>query len=155
MDMDHELRRAKWLLITALFFCISACFTWGEFLYLVTGKEAVGNVGKVYEVTKRSYGSESRTLSVEYTFFESDGTLRSGVQSLSRDWPVPQDGKVKILYTPGKDGNSRLVGHANWVAIGLFALTSTVMLFFVFRLFREAYIATREELPRRKRPKVV
>jgi hypothetical protein len=151
MDSESELARAKWLLIFIALFFISGCMSWGEMMYLIVGKDAEARIAKVYESTRRGrFGLARGTyLTVEYSFMESDGTQRTGMDSVALDWPVPESGKVRVRYRAGADGESRLAGHVNWGALALFGVSFGFVGFFAFRLWREASDATRER-PRKK-----
>lgn len=146
--MRNELGRAKWLLLSALIFLMSACVSWGEVVYLVVGQHAQGRVERAYEVTRRSrLGLHSKRLVVEFTFTEGDGTRRKGSDTLSVDWPVPADGVVAIQYTAGVEGSSRVAGHVNWVALTIFTLSLLAMGGFGYHLWQEASEATRDRKP--------
>jgi hypothetical protein len=134
MDQEFELARFKWILLALVVFIISGCLSWGELMYLVTGKDAEANIGKVYEVTKKG----SKWLSIEYSFSEPDGTSHNGDLNAALDWRPPANGKVPVRYTPGKDGNVRLAGAVNWIALGCFGGSMALVAFFGIRLFLQA-----------------
>jgi hypothetical protein len=150
MDADKELGRAKWLLISAVLFLVSCFLCYSEIAYLLSGHVTQATVTKAYEVQRGRFGLSTR-LTVEYTFTEPDGTPRTDSDTVGTDWELPSTGTIAVQYTPGVDGRSRLSGHVNWVGIAIFVVSVGVLGFFGYRLWREAYDATRPTKPGRKR----
>src|SRR5262245_21527272 len=120
MDEESELGRAKWVLGSVLFFFASCWICYPELTYLLYGREAQATIKNIYEVTETEFFvvTTGKHLSVEYTFTEPDGTARTASRSVGMTWSIPPDGKVRVTYTPGADGYSRLSGHVNWIGIG-------------------------------------
>lgn len=143
MDSEHELARAKWLIISVLIFLVSGCISWGELVYLFAGEDAQADIEKAYETTRRGWLGGSRRVTVDYTFTEPDGSRRTGTDTVPSDWVLPENGKVPVRYTPGEDGDSRVAGQVNWVALAFFGLSLAAVGWFGFRLWREATEATR------------
>lgn len=139
MDMDNELARAKWLLMSAALFLASCCMTYGEASYLLKGRETSATITKAYEVTQRGrFGTDrGQRLTVEYTFTEPNGTQRRDSDTVGLDWNVPASGKIPVQYTPGVDGRSRLAGHVNWLGIGIFAVSVVLIALFALGLYKE------------------
>jgi hypothetical protein len=149
--MNSELARAKWLLFSIALFLVTGCVSWGEFTSLVFGRDIQADVVNSYEVTRKGrFGSnQGQKQVVDYSFTEPDGTRRLGTDTVSTDWTIPAGGKVTVRYTAGVNGNSRLGGHVNWIALSLFGLSSISMGVVGFMLWRTAREATRESRPRR------
>jgi hypothetical protein len=152
MDAAQEVGRAKWLILAALVFLVSGCVSWGEFAYLLTGKTADAKITKVAEVTKRGrFGISTGTqLEVSYEFTEADGTRRTASDTADVNWPVPPSGKTPVQYTPGADGNSRLAGKVNWIALSIFGVALVAVGWFTFRLIRRASAEVNDTKPKRK-----
>ena len=153
MDSDHELARAKWLLLSAAIFLISGCISWDELVYWVSGRDIQADVVKAYQVTRRGRlgQSEVQRLTVDFAFTEPEGTRRTGTDTVARDWPLPGGGKVPVRYTAGANGSARLSGHVNWVGLVLFGFSLGSVGVFGFRLWREAVDATRDQKPKRRK----
>jgi hypothetical protein len=140
MDMDEEVGRAKWLLLSGVMFLVSCFICYAELRYLISGREVQATVTKVTEVTqRRRYGlGESKHLSIEYAFQEPNGTMRKGEDSVGLDSPLARGPTVPVQYTPGGDGRSRLVGHVHWVGIAVFVISVSILGVAGWRLWREA-----------------
>jgi hypothetical protein len=153
MDEESELRRAKWLLAGLVIFIVSGIISYRELTYFVMGRNANAHITKAYETVRRSRGGETISLSIDYEFTESDGTKRTGSDTVARNWPLPDDGVILVRYTPGTDGNSRISGQVNWVGPILFVISLVVVIVFFVKLMIEARQATRElsRGPRRRR----
>jgi hypothetical protein len=153
MDADNEIARAKWLLFSGLLFVVSCFICYDELVYVLKGRETQATVTKAYEVTRRGRFGLSRgtRLTVEYAFTEPDGTRRSDSDTVDPDWDLPSTGTVRVRYTPGASGRSRLAGHVNWGGIGIFVVSLGVMGYFGFRLWREAAEAMRPRKSKRVR----
>ncbi len=145
MDSDNETARAKWLAGAAIISLLSGCFSWGELVYLLFGRDAQADVTKALLVTRggRLGVGGREMLVIEYEFTEPDGIKRGGTDTVPPDWPPPVNGKVPVRYTAGEKGHSRLAGHVSWVALTLFALAAGGVAVFGYRLMREANDATR------------
>lgn len=152
MDADSELVRAKWLFISGFLFLVSCCICYDEVIYLLSGREVKANVTRAYEFTRRRFGVVTgKSLTIEYTFTEPDGTHRSGSDTVGTDWEVPATGGIPVRYTPGAEGRSRLAGRVNWVGVGFFVISLGVLGFFGYRLWREASKALGPGKPKRAR----
>jgi hypothetical protein len=148
MELFSQLSRFRWILAAIVVFLISGCMTWGELIYLVSGRNAEADIVKINEVTRRGrFGIPRQSLVVNYSFAEADGTRRTGADTMSADWTAPSSGKVPVRYTPGANGNVRLVGNVNWLSIILFGVSVAIIGFFGFRLWSEATEASRERNP--------
>ena len=152
MDAGHEIGRAKWVIAAGIAFLVSGCVTWGEFVYLLTGKTADARVTKVVEVTKRGrFGvSSGSQLEVSYDFAEADGTRRTGTDTAALNWPLPASGTTPVQYTPGADGNSRLAGKVNWIALGIFGVLLLTVGVLTFLLIRKARAEVNDTKPKRR-----
>ena len=152
MDAAQEIGRAKWLILAGLLFLVTGCVSWGEFVYLLAGKTADAKVTKVMEVTKRGrFGISTGTqLEVSYEFTEADGTRRTASDTTDVNWPVPASGKTPVQYTAGADGNSRLSGKVNWIALTIFGVSLLAVGWFTFRLIRRASDEVNDKKPKRK-----
>jgi hypothetical protein len=155
MDEESELRRAKWLIFGIVIFLVSGFFSYRELVYAISGKETRGEITKTYLTEERRRGGTTTVRTVEYSFTEANGTQRTGTDTVSTTWPVPADRRISIRYTPGADGNSRLSGQANWIALVLFGISAIVVIVFFVKLMIEATQATRElnRGPRRRKKK--
>jgi hypothetical protein len=150
MDRDNEFGRAKWLALSGLAFVISCFVVYDEVVYLVRGRVATANVTSAYEVTTRRFGVVTgKSLTVEYTFTEPDGTPRSGSDTVSASWVLPETGGIPVRYTPGAEGRSRLAGHFYWAGVVFFFVALLVMGVFGYRLWREAKEAYEPKKPKR------
>jgi len=152
MDAGREIAKAKWLIIAGILFLVTGCVSWGEFIYLITGKTAEATITKPpTEVTTRGrFGIATGTkLEVSYSFTEADGTRRTGTDTTDLNWPVPASGKTPVQYTPGADGNSRLSGKVNWIALSIFVVTLLAVGWFTFRLIRQASAEVNDKPKRR------
>lgn len=118
---------------------------------LLRGRETRATITKAYEVPRRGrFGlSQGTALTIEYSFTEPDGTRRTDSDTVNSDWDLPRAGTVPVRYTPGSDGRSRLVGHVNWVGIGFFVVSVSVLSIAGYLLWREASEATRPSKGRR------
>jgi hypothetical protein len=150
MDMDSELARAKWLLVSGALFLVSCFICYSELIYLLRGKQIHANVANVYEVHRGRFG-QRMMLTVEYSFTEPDGRRRSGSAIVNPDWEAPANGMVVVQYTPGSDGRSRLAGDVNWFGIAFFVASVGVLGFFGYRLWREASEAVRPARSKRRK----
>lgn len=152
MDAGHEIAKAKWLILAGIAFLITGCVSWGEFIYLITGKTAEATITKTAEVTKRGrFGISTGTkLEVSYSFTEADGTRRTGADTTDLNWSVPTSGKTPVQYTPGVEGDSRLSGKVNWIALSIFAVTLLAVGWFTFRLIRQASAEVHDKKPNRR-----
>ena len=123
---------------------VSCCVSYHELVFLLRGQHAKGVVTKTYETILRGrYGIErGRALTVEYTYTDADGHLRSDSDTVPLDWSQ---------YLPGAEGQTRLAGHMNKGGIALFVVMCSVVAFFAYRLWREASEATRPASSRRRR----
>ena len=121
-------------------FLVSGCMSWGELMYLVFGKTADARLTKVYESTGRT----RQYLTVEYSFTEADGRQRTGMDTVSLDWPVPASSKVTVRYRTGEYGDSRLIGNTKWGVLALFGILFGLVAFFAIRLWLEASNAVSE-----------
>jgi len=150
--VDTESGRAKALLIAGILFLGSSIYAYSELMYLVRGRDTTATITEAYKVTKRGrFGlSGGQQIEVEYKFTDADGNARTGSDRVDDDWPVPPDRKVAVRYRPGPDGSSRLAGHVGWTTLIIFGICLTGVCIFGFRLWREAYDATRDS-PRRKK----
>lgn len=142
MDSDSELARFKWLLFGAVLFLVSGCLSWGELVYLVSGRDGEATVTKVYEARRRF----RTTTYADYTFQDAEGNQRQDSAAMSD--PPAVGGKLAVRYTNGKDGSSRPAGRPNWIGISLFAGSLVWIGVFGFRLFREAREETRPKARR-------
>lgn len=142
MDAEHDLQKAKWLLIGIGLFLLGGCISWEEVMYLLRGRDAQATITKVFETRGRT----GNRLSVEYEFTESGVGQRRGNQTVSLDWPVPRDGKVMVRYTPGIDGDSRLSGHVRWLGLLLFFGSLVFVVIGIIVMGREAH----DDKPRKK-----
>jgi hypothetical protein len=151
MDPESELARAKWLLVAGAIFLVSGCVSWGELVYLVSGKTAQAEVTNAYETVRRRFGIEtSRQLTIDYAFNEPDGTRRIGTDSVSPNWRIPESGYVAVRYTPGADGSSRLAGNVHWFGLVFFLISMGAIVIFGIRLWRQAAEATGGMRPKKK-----
>jgi hypothetical protein len=153
MNGDSELRKAKWLFFSLAALVVSCCVSYHELVFFLRGQHAKGAVTKTYETILRGrYGIErGRALTVEYTYTDADGHLRSDSDTVPLDWSLPTDGSVTIQYLPGAEGQTRLAGHMNKGGIALFVVMCSVVAFFAYRLWREASDATRPASSPRRR----
>jgi hypothetical protein len=145
MDHENEIARAKWVLGALALFLISGCISYGEIAYFLNGQDAEATISKAYESRSRRGGA---ALTVEYTFTEPGGTYRKGMESVPLDWPVPENRKVAVRYTPGEDGSSRLAGRVRWVWLCVFGGSLVMILVAAALLLREG---AEEPAPRRRR----
>jgi hypothetical protein len=93
--------------------------------YLVHGQTAAVRVKDVTAFKERVRSLDVRRRHIDYEFTESDGTLRTGRETVSEGFRMSEDRTV--LYTPGADGRARLTGAVPWlrlcVFVGSLALT--------------------------------
>ena len=139
MDMDDELKRLKWLLISGVVFLISAFFSWREMTYAISGKEVDASLVRVYETTER--GRRGRTihkLAVEYEFKGSDGVVRKESDTISVDAPRPAGPTVAVQYLDGEAGRSRLAGNTQKFWLMIFFGSLAFIGYKIFKLVREA-----------------
>jgi hypothetical protein len=111
MDMDHELKRAKRLLSGIVLFIVSCFFAFGEGVYLIEGRETTAQITNVALVTTHGRSGPSKHLRVDIAFVGSNGTQRTGNDTISTDWVPPATGNVTVRYTPGIDGRARTAGR--------------------------------------------
>jgi hypothetical protein len=134
VEMDRIISKTRWILGGGLLFLFSCLMCFDELQYQITGQETVASIHNIYQSASRR-GMEQK---VEYIWVEPDGNLRKSMFTTSLDWVQPDDGKLRILYTPGVDGKSRLLGHPPWFWIGSFVISLSVIGFFIFKIQREA-----------------
>jgi hypothetical protein len=149
MDAENELARAKWVLMGGVVFVVSSIFSYRELDYALRGNKTQATVAKRYKIRTGRYGT-SEALRIEFNFVEPDGTKRQGYDTVGTDWQAPADGLIRIQYTAGENGRSRLAGRANWLPIIILLASLGLLGFFGFRLWREAAEATRPR-PRKRR----
>jgi hypothetical protein len=153
MNEDGEVRKAKWLFFSLIALLVSCCVSYHELVFFLRGQQAKGAVTKAYETILRGrFGSErGRALTVEYTYTDADGHMRSDSDTVPLDWSLSPDGSVAIQYLPGAEVQSRLAGHVNSGGIVLFVVMCSVVAFFAYRLWHEASEATRPARARGRR----
>jgi hypothetical protein len=146
MDSDSEVVRAKWLLAGFVVFLIGSWFSYRELIYLVRGREGPAVIARAYEVEKRGrWGLVTGTrVAVDFEFLDSEGNRRKGHDEMSSGWQPPRDGPVRVQYTPGADGSSRLAGHVNWFGPAVFAVALVYLVIMARRLLRRASRAVSE-----------
>ncbi len=150
MDQDSELRKAKWILAAGFVFLVSCFYAYGELAYLIWGRSAEARLTEPPKIVvmKSRRGGETEQLRVEYRFADGDSDLRTEVDMVPTDWPVPREGTVAIQYIPGDKYSSRLVGHRQTVWLVIFFLSLAATAFFVYRLAKEA----NEPIGKRRKP---
>jgi hypothetical protein len=140
MDTNRGTLRVKGLLFPGALFLVACFLCYGEVVYLLWGKEVRADVTSSYEATVRSRRGRVRPVerTVEYAFTEPDGTLRKDSDTIDINRILPADGTVRVQYTPGAGGRSRLAGHVNWLAFGFLVVSSVLLVVFACRLWFEA-----------------
>jgi hypothetical protein len=153
MDMDSEGIRAKGLIVAGILFLISSCFTWSEMYYLLFGKTTDATVTNVSEYTVRGrFGSNrGNKLSINYSFTEQDGTFRKGDDTVSTSFSGIYNNKVKVQYTSGENGSSRLYGNTKTGWLIIFAFSLLVLVGFGSWVAYASFANTRETPKKKKK----
>ena len=148
MESRAEVAGFQGILVAGAIFLISCFMVYDEFDYWLNGAEADAHVTKCYETTGRR-GSVSTTL--EYSFTEANGTARKGMSTLEQGWRPPGSGIVRVKYTPGQDGRSRLVGRPPRLAFYIFGGSLLAIGGFAIFIWIDALRATAPEKKRNRR----
>jgi hypothetical protein len=133
-DEDNPVRKFKYALMTGLMFLVSIYFSWQEFVYLIRGKMAVGNVTDTYQQSSGRFGTNKNRV-LEYSFREDGGLSRCGADMIGIDEPIPA--QVNIQYTPGENGRSRLEGHVRWYWLAFFFGSIVLLGIALYRLNKQ------------------
>src|SRR5690349_5495740 len=110
MDMDHEMRRAKFAVAALVVFFVCGYFAYHEARYAVFGATVDADVLRVSEqIIHGRRGSRTQKLLVEYRFADPSGTVRKESDTVPMDFPVAQQGEtLPVQFIGGVPGASRL-----------------------------------------------
>jgi hypothetical protein len=133
--MEHELGKLKRLIVFLVLLIVGCFFAYEELIYFVAGGDAAATVTKVSDVTVRRRWQETTRRQVEFSFVESNGTRRNGMDAMSASWTPPSTGDIQVRYTPGADGRARIAGNVNWIGVGLFAVMMCIVLVLGIRFY--------------------
>jgi uncharacterized tellurite resistance protein B-like protein len=130
-----------------------------ESVYFLWGQSATGTVTHTEKHVVKTYDSNGRTsgsyhsLSVEYTFKESNGTVRQDSFSIRHPFYPPRVSKrVYVEYVPGKPGWSRTTSESmpyyrffGWIAavVGVILAVITCVNYFDLQI---AFVRPKEKL---------
>ena len=145
MDDASELRKAKWLIVAGLAFCVSGCLSFSELNYLARGRTVEAEIREVLDTERGRRNREVPVRLEKYTYREPDGTIRDADDVMAADWAPPGDpGTVPVEFIPGSEYSSRVAGTgAIWPAY-VFGGSLVAFGWFGWRLAKEA-----NEPPRR------
>lgn len=132
-DPDNPVRKFKYALMFGIWFLVSCYYSWQELVYLIRGKIAVATVTETYQQSSGRFGTNKHRV-LEYNFTEAGGLARRGADTISIEEPIPR--QVRIEYTLGEKGRSRLEGHIRWMWLAFFAISMTGLGVSIYRLNR-------------------
>lgn len=132
-DSDNPVRKFKYALMFGIWFLVSCYYSWQELVYLIRGKIAVATVTETYQQSSGRFGTNKHRV-LEYSFAEAGGLARRGADTISIEESTPT--QVRIEYTPGEKGRSRLEGHIRWMWLAFFAISMTGLGVSIYRLNR-------------------
>ena len=136
MDADAELRKFKWLMLAAVLFCVSGCYSLAELNYLVRGETTEGRITEVLDTTRGRRRTPVRL--VKFAYAEADGTRRSQDEVFAPDWRPPSDGALPVRYVPGSEYSGEIVGTARRWPLYVFGGSLALIAYFLWRLSKEA-----------------
>ncbi|MFO0935670.1 MAG: hypothetical protein U0798_04030 [Gemmataceae bacterium] len=122
-----ELIGARFLILFVIFFIISCFSIYTEMVYFFRGRVTVAQVSDVrdFQTTDRRGRSSPSKKIVLYEFTEPNGEQRKGSDEINLGWKRTQT--VKVQYTPGANGRSRIAGNVNWLGVGFFGFSIILM----------------------------
>ncbi|MBP3956262.1 hypothetical protein J8F10_13310 [Gemmata sp. G18] len=135
MDHADETWKFKCILVCGALFLISCFMCYDELAFQISGKQTAATVTKAYPSSTRRGGTET---TVEYAWSEPGGAPRKAMFTTDPSWVAPADGKLQIVYTPGADGSSRLLGQVRWGWIAIFVGSLGAAGAFMFLMWRES-----------------
>lgn len=121
-ESDNPVRKFKFALMFGIWFLVSCYYSWQELVYLIRGKRTVATVTETYQQSSGRFGTNKHRV-LEYRFSEEGGLGRRGADTMSMEEPAPT--QVRIEYTPGENGRSRLEGHVRWMWLAFFGISMT------------------------------
>jgi hypothetical protein len=143
MHDDHQTRFGCQMLAGAVvIFLVCTIWSWREMRYALGGETAIATITQAREVTKRRRGlgkllGESRRLELTWSYQRGDEHVM-GTQMLPVDHPLPEDGKLPIVWLAGDPPASRVKGTGSAVPVIVFLASCAAMAWAARRAWQQA-----------------